>query len=148
MNTRILNDSDTVIVKPDVAVAQMDAERAKRDESVADPGTWPDTLRDGGATATDQPPIGKRPASEPPAPPPKLGRFHGTVSLDAIRLGRDASKVAEEIVQHLAGIVGADVEITLEIEAKLPDGATDKLVRDITKNCRTLKFTNYGFEEH
>jgi len=40
-----------------------------------------------------------------------------------------------------------DVEITLEIQADLPDGAGDKLVRDVTENCRTLKFTTFGFEE-
>ena len=39
------------------------------------------------------------------------------------------------------------VTVTLEIAAELPEGASDKLVRDITENCRTLKFTNQGFEE-
>ena len=29
----------------------------------------------------------------------------------------------------------------------VPDGASETLTRDITENCRTLKFTNYGFEE-
>jgi hypothetical protein len=43
--------------------------------------------------------------------------------------------------------VGSNVEITLEIHANLPDGAGDKLVRDVTENCRTLKFSTFGFEE-
>jgi hypothetical protein len=43
--------------------------------------------------------------------------------------------------------VGASIEITLEIQVSLSDGATEKLVRDVTENCRTLKFTDYGFEE-
>jgi hypothetical protein len=51
------------------------------------------------------------------------------------------------VVQHLTGLVGANVEITVEIYAKLPDGASDKLVRAVTKNCRTLKFKEYGIEE-
>jgi hypothetical protein len=62
-------------------------------------------------------------------------------------LGRDAARVAEEVVQHLTGIVGANVQITIEVQADLPDGANDKLVRDVTENCRTLKFTDFGFEE-
>jgi hypothetical protein len=69
------------------------------------------------------------------------------VKLNAIRLGRDASRIAEEVVQHLAGIVGANVEITLEIHCDLPSGPTDKLVRDVTENCRTLGFSTFGFEE-
>ena len=35
----------------------------------------------------------------------------------------------------------------IEIHADIPDGAGDKLVRDVTENCRTLRFTSYGFEE-
>jgi hypothetical protein len=62
-------------------------------------------------------------------------------------MGRDASRIAEEVIQHLTGLLGAEVEITLEIQAKLPDGASDKLVRDVTENCRTLKFSDFGFEE-
>jgi hypothetical protein len=63
-----------------------------------------------------------------------------------MRLGRDASRIAEEVVQHLTSIVGAEVEVTLEVHARLPDGASEKLVRDVTENCRTLRFTNHGFE--
>lgn len=77
----------------------------------------------------------------------RLGRFHGSVPLDPIRLGRDASRIAEEVVQHLTAIVDATVEVTLEIHANLPDGASDKLVRDITENCRTLRFDTHGFEQ-
>ena len=76
-----------------------------------------------------------------------LRRFHGPVTLDARRLGRDASRIAEEVVQHLSSIVGADVHITLDIQVKLPENASDKLVRDVTENCRTLKFEEFGFED-
>jgi hypothetical protein len=69
------------------------------------------------------------------------------VQVAPLRLGRDAVRIAEEIVQHLTGLVGSNVEITLEIQAELADGAGDKLVRDVTENCRTLKFTDFGFEE-
>jgi hypothetical protein len=69
------------------------------------------------------------------------------VRLDAVRLGRDAARVAEEVVQRLSGIVGANVEVTLEIRAEIPDGASEKVVRDVTENCRTLRFDTYGFEE-
>jgi hypothetical protein len=79
--------------------------------------------------------------------PPKHTRFHASAPIDPLRLGRDASRIAEEVVQHLTGIVGSEVDITIEIHAHLPDGASEKLVRDVTENCRTLKFTNYGFEK-
>jgi len=50
-------------------------------------------------------------------------------------------------ISGLTGLVGSKVEITIEIQADLADGAGDKLVRDVTENCRTLKFTDLGFEE-
>jgi hypothetical protein len=76
-----------------------------------------------------------------------LRRFHGTVRLDAARVGRDASRIADEVIAHLAGQVGAEVSVTLEIEASLPGGANDQIVRTVTENSRTLKFTNHGFEK-
>ena len=42
--------------------------------------------------------------------------------------------------------VGSEVTVTLEVEAKLPDGASEQIVRTVTENSRTLKFTNQGFE--
>ena len=42
---------------------------------------------------------------------------------------------------------GASAEVTLEIQADLPEGAPEDLVRTITENCRTLKFDSQGFEE-
>ena len=41
----------------------------------------------------------------------------------------------------------AKVNITIEIEAEIPSGAPDNVVRTVTENCRTLKFDNSGFEE-
>jgi hypothetical protein len=36
--------------------------------------------------------------------------------------------------------------VTLEIEMEIPSGAPDNVVRTITENSRTLKFTSQGFE--
>ena len=93
---------------------------------------------------------GVPPDLPPPAPPPRLlKRFHGAVILDATRVGRDASQIADEadeVVAHLAGLMGANVTVTLEIEAEIPDGAPEQVVRTVTENSRTLKFTDQGFE--
>jgi hypothetical protein len=82
-----------------------------------------------------------------PAPPPKPKRFYGSVQLNPQRVGKDAGKIAEEIVQHLALQPGATVEVTLEIQAQMPEGAPENIVRIVTENARTLKFTSQGFEE-
>ena len=47
---------------------------------------------------------------------------------------------------HLAGLVGSRVTVTIEIDAEIPLGAPDQVVRTVTENSRTLKFTSHGFE--
>lgn len=42
--------------------------------------------------------------------------------------------------------MGSNVEVTLDIHVSIPDGASDHVVRTVTENCKTLNFTNYGFE--
>jgi hypothetical protein len=74
-------------------------------------------------------------------------RFHGTVILDTTRVGRDASRIADEVIAHLSGLVGAKVTVTLEVETEIPSGAPDHVVRVVTENSRTLNFTSQGFEK-
>ena len=74
-------------------------------------------------------------------------RFFGTVTLDAGRVGRDAAKVAEEVIAHLLSEAGAGVSVTLEIQASFPDGASVHTVRTVTENGRTLRFDSQGFDK-
>jgi len=125
------------VVKPDVARQQIDAEAARAEAATA-PG--------GGTVTTPTLPAGSEIGPPTPAPPTRR-RFHGSVTLDPTRVGRDAGRVAEEVIAHLAGLPGAQVQVTLEVEASLPEGAPENVVRTVTENSRTLKFTTQGFEE-
>jgi predicted AAA+ superfamily ATPase len=138
-------DSPGLLVKPDVVRRQVDAERAA---AQATPGT----LGTGGSSATSGSPASQPPGPSPGTPgatpaPARPKRFHATVTLDATRVGRDASKVADEVITHLAGLVGAEVKVTLEIEAEVPAGVPENVVRTVTENSRTLKFDTHGFEK-
>ena len=146
---RVSADSDSIIVKPEVAAAQFDADQEEEEKKRrADTSTVTDPSPTG-TTVTPPPNPGTTRGKTviTPKPVPQLRRFHGSVKLDPVRLGRDASKIADEIVSHLSSIVGADVQIALDIDVDLPEGVSDKLVRDVTENCRTLHFEDYGFEE-
>ena len=127
-----------LLVKPAVARQQLDAEVAPPPPGGGNGNGGKG--RGGGRVGPDPPP-------PPPPPPPRLlKRFHGSVDLDATRVGRDASQIADEVIAHLAGLVGADVTVTLEIEAEIPAGAPDHVVRTVTENSQTLRFTNQAFE--
>jgi hypothetical protein len=68
------------------------------------------------------------------------------VVLDSARVGRDAGRIAEEVIAHLNSLVGAKVTVTIEIEASIPEGVPEQVVRTVTENSKTLKFINHGFE--
>jgi len=131
-----------LLVHPDAAQAQ----QAATPGGGKVPGTGP--LPDGGSrgTNTGGSTKGNEGGSVPPALAVKPKRFHGSVKLDPRRAGRDAGKISEEVIAHLAGLLDANVTVTLEIEASVPGGVPDHVVRTVTENSRTLKFTSQGFE--
>jgi Protein of unknown function (DUF499) len=130
-------DSAGLLVKPEVASKQLDAEAPP-------PGTPSPSPSPGGGGPDPRPGPGETPPA--PAAAQQLRRFHGSVRVDSTRVARDAGRIADEVIAHLAGQMGAEVTITIEIEAKLPNGVTDQLVRTVTENSRTLKFDSQGFE--
>ena len=135
-------DGPGLLVKPEVARRQLDAEGAA---SSAEDAASAGAAARGGAAQGGAVAGGAQPAGAPKPAPPK--RFHGAVELDPARVGRDAAQIADEVISHLAGLVGARLEVTLEIEAEIPSGAPDHVVRTVTENGRVLKFKSQGFEQ-
>jgi len=139
----VSTESAGLLVKPDVARRQLDAEAprggagAERAGVVSGTGAPPDDT----STRTER----GQPAAPRGTPLPR--RFHGTVNLDATRVGRDASRIAEEVIAHLSALVGAKVTVTLELDAEIPSGAPEHVVRTVTENSRTLKFSSQAFEK-
>lgn len=85
---------------------------------------------------------------EPGAGLLELRRFYGVVSVDPERLGRDAARIGQEVVAHLNGLVGTDVEVTIEVRAANEDGFDDAVVRTVSENAAALRFRSHGFEQH
>jgi len=137
-------DSPTgLLVRPEVAVRQQEKETRAAATTTGMPT--------GGEVIAPAPGGGPTPGGSviPPVTPPSPSapkRYHGTVTLDPTRVGRDAGRIGEEVIAHLAGLADAEVKVTLEIEAEIPNGAPDHVVRVVTENSRTLRFTSQGFE--
>jgi hypothetical protein len=129
-----------LLVKPAVARAQLEAERVIEPVKPAVEEGEQVTVVDGGLVD----PAKRTEVIDPAANKPK--RYYGTVTLDATRAGRDAGRIADEVIAHLVGLMGARVTVTLEIEAEIPNGAPDHVVRTVTENGRTLRFSSQGFE--
>jgi predicted AAA+ superfamily ATPase len=134
----VVADDTGLLVKPEIARGQIGQETAPSIAAGADTGNA--TSPGPGPTTPTAQPTGPMQAAKPK-------RYHGTVTLDSARVGRDAGRIADEVVTHLVGLVGSSVRVTLEIEAEIPAGASDNVVRTVTENSRTLKFaSNSGFE--
>ncbi len=164
-------DAESVLVRPEAARAQIEEERRRSAAAGMEAGAGAATLAGtpaGGAEGeSGQPPrangtrsgIGADAGSGAGAGPggAKLDtgiaeprpprRFFGTVRLDPDRAGRDMGTVAEEVLQHLTTLPGAEVEVSVEISAKVPDGVSRTVRRIVEENCRTLRFRSHGFEE-
>ena len=132
-------DGGGLLVKPEVAARQVEAEVTPPQTT---PGPAPKPEVKGGGPGPEPDGDGR----QQPDGPAQLRRFHGSVRVDSTRVGRDAARIADEVIAHLVAQMGAEVTVTIEIDARLPNGATDQLVRTVTENCRTLRFDSQGFE--
>jgi hypothetical protein len=130
----------TLLVLPEVARRQWQAERpvgtggeqAEHTVTTVDGGEGRDTTRpEPGAVMAR----------------PENVRFFGSVRLNPERYGRDFTRVAQEVVQHLAAVEGVQLDVKVEVSAVKTDGFPEEKVRIVTENARTLKFDQFGFED-
>ena len=106
------------------------------------------------APVVDEPTIYTTPRP-PTTPVPTLSRaitlpyhrFHGSVNINPRMMSIEAGRIMDEVTKHLTTILGANVRVTLEIQADIPNGVPDETIRTVTENCRTLKFDDFGFEK-
>lgn len=95
------------------------------------------------------PPDPPGPGPKPPVPPveQKTTRYYGRVALDPQRVNKSISELVAEVLEHFTSLVGCEVTVTLEIQAKHPAGFEDGTVRTVGENSRTLKFEHFEFEK-
>ena len=160
----------TLLVRPDVALAQLAFEREGGGEGATLGGEGIDSSasRFGGRVALSGPgaergsgvgvgpglgpgseaaPAGPRNGgAQGPSARPKPRRFHGVVAVDGGRLGVAAGRVGEEVLAHLAALEGAEVSVTIEVTATKADGFEDEVVRVVSENASALRFREHGFE--
>lgn len=135
---RIQVTDQTLIVRPEVAVAQRAAEILPTDGDGVGATETPGAP--GGAT------IAHGDETDVAAPPSKT-RFFASKRLSSERYAMDFKNISDEVLAHLISVPGATVNITIEIEANAPQGFDESRVRTVSENAATLKFEQKGFEE-
>jgi predicted AAA+ superfamily ATPase len=144
-------DSQCLVVKPEIALAQIQSEsKSEMVESLyISPQPSRVTLLRDPTSANEERGNSGGYRSKPSIDNIKIlpKRFYGIVELTAERINRDVPTIADAVIQHLTKLSDTRVKITLEINADLPNGATDDVVRTVLENCNTLKFINKSFEQ-
>jgi len=137
VNAVVVIDSDSVIVRPEVAEAHRPAPVQPRSGD-ATPGTGD------GAPAPDEPTKDGAPTTPPQEKKPT--RFSGAVMISPERPARDIHQIVEAIVEQLTTLPGSQVRLRLEIEAEVPDGLERAKVRTLVENANTLGFVEKSLE--
>ena len=132
-------DNYTCLVKVDVARGQL-AEYAQRTPRPDPGGTG---TVDGTTGSMDGAVVVAEDESTSPTRPTA---FVGSVKINGARVGRDAGRIAEEVLAHLAALSGAEVDVTLEIHVRVPEGVANDVVRIVTENANALRFDHASFE--
>lgn len=136
-NAVVVIDSDSVIVKPDVAEAHRPAP--------VQPGQGDTPAGSGdGAPPSDGQPSESGATTSPGEKKPT--RFTGAVMISPERPARDIHQIVEAIVEQLTTLPGSQVRLRLEIEADVPGGLERAKVRTLVENANTLGFIEKSVE--
>ena len=134
--------TSTLVVKTSVAREQQRREaEAKPVVDNPDPRTTTPTDTPTGTPTPDKPLPPGTPAATRPT------RYVGSVKLNGLRIGRDAGKIGEELLSHLVGLAGADTDVSLEIQVRVPSGIPDDVARTVTENASVLGFGHSSFDK-
>jgi len=148
-------DTESVLVRPAAAQAQLEEDRkAQEAQEAQEEDVASDRLEEDDSDSSVETSTRESSPQEESGDGPSLTksesqakRFHGSVDLNPERMTTDVGQIVNEVVQHLTSQYGADVQVTLEIQANLPDGVNEQLRRIVSENARTLNFTQFDFED-
>jgi hypothetical protein len=127
-NAPVVIDSDSVIVKPEIAERHLQAS-ATAVSPVLQP--VPQPVAEG--TGLHPEPVIVQPEKNPT-------RFIGTVMISANRPAHEMRQIVEAIVEQLTTLPGSEVTLRLEIDAEVPSGLDRSKVRTLLENANTLGF--------
>jgi predicted AAA+ superfamily ATPase len=158
---QIILNATSVLVKSEVAATQIAADSAQTTHNaipVVEPVTmvYPETqpkpraVNEQTGTIQNRPPV-MTPAqsliAQPATVEARSHRFYGSVNIRPLMMASDAGKIMEEVVKNLTSLYGSNVQVTLEIQANIPNGVPRDREHDITEHCLSLHFGSFGFEK-
>jgi hypothetical protein len=135
------------LVKVLVALKQINQDMQARQKEQQ--GVPSDPVTTGGPENTSVDQSGSGSASITVSPVKTAGdtRFFMSVKLDNTRVIRDLQKYLDEVITHLSTVDNCEVDLSLEVSAHAVNGFPQGTVRTVSENCRTLRVSDFGFEQ-
>lgn len=128
-NASVVIDSDSVIVKPEVAEQHL-----LKAQALVAPDVQTSAAVSPEVTGLRSGPAVVQPVERDPT------RFIGTVMISADRPAHEMRQIVEAIVEQLTTLPGSQVTLRLEIDAEVPSGLDRSKVRTLMENANTLGF--------
>ena len=138
-----LPNLNSLVVKEEVAKSQS---REATPLSISDPGV--DTTSTCIGYRPDRPTTNRNTddggITPPPAPsqPTRKTTFVASLKLDPMRAGVQMGHFLDEVMSHLQSLHDADVNLSVEVHVKVPDGIDNATARIVDENARSLKVFN------
>lgn len=155
-----LPNLNSLIVKDEVAQAQIAADKAAAQQAAAATESGASSFTTSTFTNTDpsNPGIGKavaKPADEGTSTNPTTTsaesskpalptRYVASVKLDPTRASLQMSTFVEEVMSHLQALPGVQIEMTLEVQVNAPGGIDEQTARIVLENSAALKVEKPG----
>jgi len=125
-----LREANGLVVHPDTARRQFERELKEAPTETITASTQESVIA---SPAT----VGETKATRDPGPEPPR-RFYGRLEVEPVDLVKEASRLAEELVAHLAKLPGAKVRVRIEVDAEVPGGVPDDVACVVQENARVL----------
>ncbi len=135
-----------LVVRPEAAQKQIEAE-AKAVVPQPAPSDGTQLPRPSRPPTTSSWPSTTPPDTKPSKPTAQLDPTHFTMRapIEAARVTRNVHNVVEEILEHVVGVAGASVRISIDVELDAPGGIPASTVRTLRENCRNLGISDVEF---
>jgi hypothetical protein len=139
---------DTLLVKPDLAIAQRRGERETEPASAGGTGPTETTGTGIGTQGAGQPGSPVHTPGPPTAAVVKNVRYSGRVEIDGgASLPAAFRNLVDEVLLHLQQAGPDAFEITLDVRAEKSDGFDASTVRVVGENSRQLRFVATKFQD-
>lgn len=129
----------TLLVRPNVALQQQQAEEAASKDADQGAGNEPGTGETPGTSVSPT-----QVDNDGTAPTPKNHYFHGVYQIDSEQYAKNLAMLQSEILPHLAG-AGSSLRLTVKVEATNAEGFPESKIRTVSENARQMKFLKAQF---